>query len=383
MNATLRLLLLAAALAPGQTRAQTPDAPAGATGRVALLDNDALVEGDIERTADGVRVRRSAGELTVPGDRVKWIGADRAGALAHLCASANLRDPDERVRLAQWCLLNEMRAQALEHARVADALSPGRPNVRRMVEGLETSIRSTPATPAPAPAADTGVMQASAELVTPGTPFDFNPDAFPLFVQRVQPLLMNACASCHASETYTGSFKLARVYSNPHRRLTQANLAATLGALDRRQPQVSPLLVRALTAHGGATRPAVKDRRAPAFAILAEWCRSAVVDLGGAPTPAAPPAALPEPARLPENLASTDLPPASEPFASPDAGPPAVVPAVVPAAAPVTPVTPTAVPVAPKVPAAPVRPFVPEPLPTGGADPFDPAQLNGPRGKRD
>ena len=72
---------------------------------------------------------------------------------------------------------------------------------------------------------------------------------------------MNACVSCHATE-YTGKFRLERAFVDglDSRPATQRNLNVTLALIDHAKPAASPLLQNALTAHGGAALPPLRDR---------------------------------------------------------------------------------------------------------------------------
>lgn len=94
------------------------------------------------------------------------------------------------------------------------------------------------------------------------------------FGAKIQPLLANACAACH-STAGCGSFVLRR--SNPGTAVAadtvSHNLAAAMSQIDRKQPDHSPLLVKAIAAHGGARQPAIKDANAPAYKNLEQWVR--------------------------------------------------------------------------------------------------------------
>jgi hypothetical protein len=112
-----------------------------------------------------------------------------------------------------------------------------------------------------------------------GEPIECGQETFKRFVVKVQPILMNACASCHVRET-AGKFRLERTYvdSLASRAATLRNLGVTLAQLDRSKPAASALLQRATAAHGGAALPPLRDRAAPAFKQLDEWVRMTVGD---------------------------------------------------------------------------------------------------------
>ncbi|HZT79698.1 MAG TPA: hypothetical protein VFA26_05740 [Gemmataceae bacterium] len=328
MATKIRIVLCALALAgPAglMLRAAEPAAPP-AKGRVLVLDNERTLEGDIERVGQQYRIRRATGgETWVPGEKALRLCASRADAYAFLRTRANLNDPDERVRLARWCLQQQLREQALAEAQAAVRLRPEHPEARHLLACLQrAAARPAPATPAGPPAPD-------AEPAHP--PFDVSAEALSAFATRVQPILMNTCASCHATGKANG-FKLTRVYENTlvNRRAVQHNLAEVLAQVRPDQPQASPLLAKALTAHDGVTAQApLKGRQAAAYRILEDWVQAAV-----ATSPAlqgraalAPPAAAPSAGAGPDAAPpKPDGPPPAAPaapaggtsFAEPAAG---------------------------------------------------------------
>jgi hypothetical protein len=92
------------------------------------------------------------------------------------------------------------------------------------------------------------------------------------FVGTVQPILMNTCAKCHCQADHRSAFKLTRVaagYADPE--ATSQNVAAAMAFLNGAAPSASPLLVKAITAHGGQRHPALYGRAHPAFRNLEAW----------------------------------------------------------------------------------------------------------------
>src|SRR5437870_2990447 len=91
--------------------------------------------------------------------------------------------------------------------RSADCADRDRPAARPVTQ---VEIAKPPDTPAPLP-----------ESV------ECSPEALLQFCTKVQPVLMNACVSCHAA---TGKFRLQRVYSNTPggRAASFQNLSAAL-----------------------------------------------------------------------------------------------------------------------------------------------------------
>jgi hypothetical protein len=239
-----------------------------------------MLEGDIERIGDQYRIHRSTGDTWLPAAKVRQLCADLEDALAYQHRQANLNDPDERLRLARWCLLHELRAQALAEVTAALELRPNHAESLRLKRGLERSLASEPAPP-PRPKEEPAEAGAIANL-------PYNPDALSLFVTRVQPILMNTCATCHAAGK-GGSFKLTRCHDQglpANRRATQQNLMATLAQLNMERPAQSPLLNYALTMHGNAEQPPLKGRQTAAFRLLEDWAQLAALHSARAATPA-------------------------------------------------------------------------------------------------
>lgn len=268
----LGLILLQAGL--GQTRAaeegSTAVPPAKshpATGKVLLLQNEHTLEGDIERVGDQYRLRRSIGEAWVPAGRVLHLCGSNEEAYLFLRDRSNLKDPDERLKLAQWCHLHGLRAQALSEAQAAVTLQPEHVPSQRMLAHLQklaAENRSAPATP----------RREETEPM-PALHIELTGEALGQFTSRVQPILMNSCASCHAGGR-GGSFKLVHAPDSGNRRVTQQNLAEVLLQINPHQPESSPFLAKALAVHGGISAAPFRNRETPAYRMLEDWVRLTV-----------------------------------------------------------------------------------------------------------
>jgi hypothetical protein len=251
-------------LAPGIGVSQTAE-PAPTKGKVLLLGNERVLEGDIEQVGDRYRVVRKIGETWVPGEKALRLCASMEDAYAHLRQRANLSDPDERLRLASWCRQNGLREQALQEVQAAVALRPDHAYSRRLLEGLQkAAVPAKPVEPSP-PRAEPEPLP-TVELTA---------NALGLFSAKVQPILMNTCAGCHATGR-GGSFKLIRTFEpgSLARKTTQQNLAAVLACLDPEQPFNSKFLLKAVSAHGSdVSRAPLPGRDSPPYRALEEWVR--------------------------------------------------------------------------------------------------------------
>ncbi len=106
-------------------------------------------------------------------------------------------------------------------------------------------------------------------------PGDFNTVAAKAFPSKVQPILTNLCASCHAKPDYAGTFKLKAIPTGfADADAARANLLVAFAHLDRVKPSASELLAKTVTAHGGQKAPACRTPAHPAAAALEAWASS-------------------------------------------------------------------------------------------------------------
>ncbi|HZY90580.1 MAG TPA: hypothetical protein VFE78_37505, partial [Gemmataceae bacterium] len=294
MNTIIRHLLVVTVLAgAGLAPARATDPAPAASGKVLLLQNERALEGDVERVADQYRVRRTTGETWVPAGQALCLCRTMQEAYERVRARANLGDADEHLRLANWCRQYGLRAEALAEVREAVRLRPGHEPSRHLLTNLEQAARQRPAPPAARP---------NEPEPRPDADVDLTADALGLFSTRVQPILMNACASCHATGR-GGAFKLTRAYGvgTADRKAMRQNLAAVIGQLNARQFQASPLLTKSVSVHGAMAQAPLRNRQAPAYRTLEDWVGRTLANNPQlherlSPPPAAPPPALPKPA---------------------------------------------------------------------------------------
>jgi hypothetical protein len=366
-NITVSLLCLGILLAPvGLARAEPPLT----RGKVLVLQNEHTLGGDIERVGDQYRVRRLTGETWVPADRVLRLCASLEDALALLQSRANLRDPDERLRLATWCRQNGLHEKALEEAEAALHLRPEHAETRRLVSNLRAAALARTAAPA---------VPARKKPEPPETIVDVTADSVSLFTTRVQPILMNTCASCHASER-GGAFRLSRIYDYGlgNRRTVEQNLAAVLAQVNLREPQLSTLLNKAVSIHApGMLQAPLRNRQVPAYRTLEEWVRLTLANnpqlLAGTQTSTrsvsedSTTRSVSEDANTNPKRQRGDFG-RQQPAAS---SPPAPTPGTVPPRAAATPPRSTA-----PAPHKPEAPASRQPVSAGSADPVDPEVFN-------
>jgi len=280
MGTTIRLLACAAVLAvPARGLSQADPPTLAVKGHVLLLQNERIFEGDIEKVGDHYSISRPGGGQTfLPCAKALRLCASREDAYQYLRTQANLDDADERLRLARWCLTYELQPQALTELKAADELRPGHAETRRLLASQARSAQLATAPPSSLPPAP--VPFAPAESKTPPFPagLALNTQCMGLFARRVQPILMNTCARCHASGK-AGEFKLTQVFGDApiSGKSSQQNLTAVLSQIKPEQPSNSPLLRMAASAHGGSDQPPLRNRDTPAYKALEQWVQLAAV----------------------------------------------------------------------------------------------------------
>lgn len=399
-------------LLPPPTLLPTPEANLAAAGKFIVLRGNKLIEGTATVSGDKVIVRQGALDRPFPKADVLFVGESRDDVYRFMLARVSATDPAARLSVAKWCMLSGLREQALGEAREILKLQPGNAAATDLARSLEESLRQFP------PDGSTPKPQGGALVSEPEA--DVTAEGATSFASRAQPVLANQCMECHARTDYPGAFKLIRVTGfEAGPQSTRANLRATAAQLKKDDPLNSPLLAKALCAHGGMKQPAFVSRQAGGFRMLEAWVLQAVGTAAPPPmTPPAQPVLPPTPPVLPDTRrltppGSPDAPPSSPvipPPANPllppvepaPASPPAAVPPVLPtppslpspdAGSRATPPMVPAIPVIPPAAAAPpvpggvqpaggqfgagAIPVVPPAGPAGG-DEFDPAGFNKP-----
>lgn len=274
MNAFLRLLLGTwAVILPGIVlRAADEPEPGRLKGRVLLLENERVLEGDIERVGERYLIRRSLGESWVTDEKILCLCNDLQEAYQFLRGQANLRDADERLRLARWCQQHRLWEHGLAEATAALELRPKSGEGQRLLQSLQRA--------ASAAATSQAAVKKTEDPPCPILKVDLTLETTIKFSRRVQPILMNTCADCHMTSR-GGAFKLVRTYEDGgiNSRSLQQNLAAVLTQIKPNHWQKSPLLIKAVSVHGDTGQPPLKSRQTLAYKTIEEWVQLAVADM--------------------------------------------------------------------------------------------------------
>lgn len=287
------LILLAAgssaraqdAAAPPQIAAPSAIAPVmGTLDGLLLLKNGETLEGRISRSGDYYLVITPTAEIQVRIREVEGLCRDLEEVVAKKLALVNTRSADSYLALAQWCIDKQLyghAARALTEAIKLDDLHPRISLLERRMKAAMTAPSPVAATPKPAePKYKNEEIERSAKSI--------GAESLHEFTVRVQPLMMNYCATagCHGPRA-TSTFQLERVYLNERTdpRIARANLHAVLKQVDRANPSKSALLNVPITAHGGAKKPIFTAHNSEHYRQLAGWVGRLAPQRQAAPLP--------------------------------------------------------------------------------------------------
>ena len=294
------LLWLATSVASGQAAPapQGPPNPAptsSVTYQALLLSNGKVVRGEIvEDDAAGVfHHRQRAGTVPYPRAMVQKAAGSVEELYRFQVVRLPLGDPDERMKLARWCLTEHLPAQAKEQLLAIRQISPNDANVKRMLynldatagrSGVDTEVRRTSGE---MPADDQPAALDPRALATVKNRFNAVPVIFDLppaqavmrareFTTHVQPVLLQSCVKCH-NEKYQGIFQLVEIKNNRDLRnpdIPRANLDAALRLVNPDDPARSDILSAGLVPHGGNKNAIFRGPNDQHYQLLATWVKS-------------------------------------------------------------------------------------------------------------
>lgn len=299
--AALGVIWISATTAGAQDSAPTtpPTAPVpvpanAPTFAVLLMSNGRIVQGLVSEPASGDRyvIHERGRTIDYPKRMVSRRYASFEDLYLEKVSHLPERDPDERMKLAQWCLVQGMNSEARDHLKAILAINPADSRAERMIASIETNSQRAEE------GRDVAVRTTSGEMVEvvpsnprrkigrslrPGPPviFELPPDqAFKRtteFTRNIHPILQTSCASCHG-EGHKGDFQLVAGKSRREwtPEVVAANLDASLRFIDREEPLRSELLTFATTPHGSGknSRAVFHGANDPKQRALASWLAS-------------------------------------------------------------------------------------------------------------
>jgi hypothetical protein len=246
--------------------------------RVLVLTNETTLVGQIELKDGHLEIKTASGSSLIPQARVLKLCDTPEDAYVFLKQRSKGKDPQDGLRLARWCLKHELAEQARLEAEEVLAHQPKNLEAQRIIRAVtDAGTQLAPGAPSQS--------KPPVTLATAGE-HSYSPETLRSFTQRLQPVLINSCGTgaCHGGGKGTG-FELQRPPSislvQPN--LTRHNLVQTLRLIDKDDSPNSALLRKALEAHGGATRPPLTGKDAPAYQTLEAWVMTVAPANAGQP----------------------------------------------------------------------------------------------------
>jgi hypothetical protein len=259
--------------------AKEPAAPGGPP-KLLVLTDGRIVQGRIGERPGAYLVEKPGGQIVIPFDWVRLSAVSLDEAYQMQRDSLMRPNASDHVGLAQWCFTNQLFSQAAEQLEAALRLEPQRSDARELLLQIEraTGARPDPAASAPeAAATPDGFAQPDARTAS-----GLRTATHGEFMRRIQPLLVNKCASagCHGPAGQT-DFQLHPVRTGQRnaRSAGNDNLATVVTMIDAARPDDSPLL-RALRDRTAPTHRGLFDgpRGSEQFQLLRNWVLQAAAD---------------------------------------------------------------------------------------------------------
>ena len=240
---------------------------------VVVLRNGSVFEGKISKIEHRLRIDlATGGQVTISAKRVDFVSGSLDEAYEFQAGRIPQHDAAGRIKLARWCLDQDMVNQAADQLLLAMRIAPNNPLVSSFERELVASQRKLTVKPA----ATAKKMQRSASKTNHVADEDLA-----TFTTVIQPLLWNRCgaASCHGARSKS-DYQLAVPMRGtvPNRRMTKYNLRETLKQVEIGSVKNSPLLVSARMSHGNmdARRGGLDLNQ---YEQLLKWITSATKDM--------------------------------------------------------------------------------------------------------
>lgn len=268
----------AAELAAGPPSRIEPESEVPA-GPCVLLHNGNVLFGTASKIGDNVHVTRdSQSTVTLSGDKVACIGQSLQ-QLYEFRRENRFGVDLKRIQAdVRWCLQNGLVRLAAEDVLLARQLDPWNPQTLQLLrqvaarmkqqstdhqpgnQRLPSDVRTVSHDSAIDSATDDSATDDSAADEDDHRPVLVSPlpdDLTFQFTSRIQPILMNRCAGCHVrGPTSEREFQIHPALKSKWAPKTVAiqNLQAVMNYVNRNQPEMSMIRLRATDGHGGNRR---------------------------------------------------------------------------------------------------------------------------------
>ena len=256
--------------------ANTTVKPAPAT--LIVLQDGRVIDGKITYSdaQGGYFVEQPAGNIVLPSEMVRFTATSMDEAYLQMKKAYPNDTVSNHLSLARWCITWKLYERAAEEIELTRQIDPENHEAGELVLQIKVvtdlAARSAKAiaivnTPQPA--------SAPVEVEAADTPAGISNELFKDYNVRVQPLLMNKCASagCHGPQAQN-NFRLTHVRGNRggHRQDIEKNIEAIARYIDAARPANSPLLTVPMNGHGRGGRNLFGGPRdEKSYQMLRDW----------------------------------------------------------------------------------------------------------------
>ncbi len=253
--------------------------------RVLVLRTGRVMKGRIKMISTGWLVSTDRGNAVIPFEQVHFDADDLNSAYLRLRIQNGRPTVATHLRLAEWCLSQDILAEAARELRDALEKDPANETARLMLNRVDNEIHRRTPQPEPSEQPNDVVILRDREIEAPVDEVrslsGLSPDTAREFVASIQPLLLNKCgnARCHGSAA-KNEFKLTKLRSGSgnSRVVSERNLAAVLKDLQPGPNNRTRLTTIVRGTHAGKT---IFNGRygAVQMATLQTWMKTAAKEL--------------------------------------------------------------------------------------------------------
>ncbi|WP_437186466.1 hypothetical protein SH668x_003618 [Planctomicrobium sp. SH668] len=272
--AALTLLLLGVVVSPA-SNAQTTSRQG-----VIVLNDGRAFQGVVSEVPGGYRIQNGKTSTILPYDRITVTSDSMVGAYEALRGTIPLPSATSHLQLAEWCITNNLYAQADIEVQTALKLEPLRKDAQVLMRRVDAVLRPG-VTAQPIPSRKPAISAATFQNASEQERVSLSKEVNLIYMQRVQPLLMNKCGNgnCHGSAV-ENDFKLrmARLNSPGIRSASEQNLNMLSKFIDYERPENSRLIVEAANDTGPHKDLFFGPQNAGHLQTLQEWLALVAVE---------------------------------------------------------------------------------------------------------
>ncbi len=208
---------------------------------IVLLKDGRVFPGSYQQVPGGYRVENHGGSVILPFEQVHLTAESLVNAYEIMRDATLQPSTDQHLKLAEWCINNDLLEQARVEITWALQLEPLRTEARLLLAQLDAKS-NLPVVKHPKPAMSADGFRLPDERTDSG----IFKEAHQEFIRKVQPILVNKCgnAGCHGSAA-TNNFLISNARRTAQGTIaSDQNLEAVLSFIDPNSPDSSPLLLK-------------------------------------------------------------------------------------------------------------------------------------------